>query len=387
MRRKILIVDDTEVSIDVLVDALDGLYEIMVATSGKEAIEIALQTTPDLILLDIIMPEIDGYETCRQLKSNPSTADIPIIFVTAMSDIEDETKGLELGAIDYITKPLSIPIVRARVKNHIELRLAHKCLKSQAKQLEKQNKELIEIGRLREDIENITRHDLKTPLNGIINFPELIKFQGGLNEAQTEYLEHIVACGYKMLNMINLSLDLFKMEKGVYTFTPGSVDILIIINNILNELEKHIKFKKLSISFNVNDSHSYFAIIEGIKSVKDRVEIGKQITFLVKGEHLLCYSMLSNLMQNAIEASPELGRIDIILSTAGDKAIISINNQGAVPADIRERFFNKYVTSGKRKGTGLGAYSAKLIAQTQKGEIKMKTSDEEGTSIIIYLNR
>jgi K+-sensing histidine kinase KdpD len=177
------------------------------------------------------------------------------------------------------------------------------------------------------------------------------------------------------------------MERGVYHFTPEPVDIVIIINNIMKESQQNIKTKHLSISFIVNGSQSYISVMGCILHEKDKPEGYKQATFPVQGETLLCYSMLANLMQNAIEASPEHGQIDVILSDYGDKAMISIHNQGGVPNDIRERFFNKYATSGKRKGTGLGAYSAKLIAQTQNGEIKMRTSDEEGTSIIIYLNR
>lgn len=120
---QVLIVEDSISNIDVLVDALEDRCELSVALSGAEALKAALsENPPDLILLDILMPEMDGYEVCRRLKEDSRTQNIPVIFITALSTEEDETKGLECGAIDYIRKPVSKPIVRARVKNHWELK-------------------------------------------------------------------------------------------------------------------------------------------------------------------------------------------------------------------------------------------------------------------------
>lgn len=121
LKKTILIVDDTPVNIDVLKGILISEYSIRAATNGAMALNIIEKQAPDLILLDVMMPEIDGYEVCRTLKSNPDTAHIPVIFVTAMSEIEDEQTGLELGAVDYLTKPVHSAIVRARVRTHIAL--------------------------------------------------------------------------------------------------------------------------------------------------------------------------------------------------------------------------------------------------------------------------
>lgn len=134
---KILIVDDAPENIDVLGEALKTDYKRSVAINGRKALDIALSNEPpDLILLDIEMPEMDGYEVCKRLKADARTAKIPVIFVTAKQSIADETKGLELGAVDYITKPFSPPIVRARVKTHLELKLARESLENQNKTLE-----------------------------------------------------------------------------------------------------------------------------------------------------------------------------------------------------------------------------------------------------------
>lgn len=130
----ILIVDDTPTNIQVLAVALRADYRVKVATSGKAALAIANHpnSRPDLILLDVMMPEMDGYEVCRRLKQEPATKSIPVIFVTAKSDVTDEEHGLRLGAMDYIVKPFHLAIVRARVQNHINLKIKSDMLESLA---------------------------------------------------------------------------------------------------------------------------------------------------------------------------------------------------------------------------------------------------------------
>nr|WP_227657596.1 two-component system response regulator [Candidatus Magnetaquicoccus inordinatus] len=124
-RPVILVVDDTKTNLDLLVHLLSDLYEISVALDGESALEIAMSDLPDLILLDIMMPKMDGYETCRRLKMRAETRDIPVIFVTARRETSDEAEGFALGAVDYITKPISPPLVKARIKTHLQLKQAH----------------------------------------------------------------------------------------------------------------------------------------------------------------------------------------------------------------------------------------------------------------------
>ena len=133
----VLVVDDTPDNLQLLNAVLKDQYTVKVANGGERALKlVSTWPPPDLILLDIMMPEIDGYEVCRRLKSNPFTVDIPVIFVTAMSECEDEQKGFELGCADYITKPISPPIVLARVRTHIRLKHALESLKDQSRLLE-----------------------------------------------------------------------------------------------------------------------------------------------------------------------------------------------------------------------------------------------------------
>lgn len=141
-RHKILIIDDIPANIQIMHAVLRDDYTVFFATSGRDGIRMAQKELPDLILLDIMMPDMDGYEVCAKIKADPLTRQIPVIFITAMSNVEDEAKGLELGAIDYITKPFSPPIVNARVKNHLELKRHRDILAKLTGELENKNREL-----------------------------------------------------------------------------------------------------------------------------------------------------------------------------------------------------------------------------------------------------
>ncbi len=131
-RAKILIVDDIKANVRLLETHLADHYECGVAFDGEGGLKMAKQMLPDLILLDIILPDIDGYEVCKRLKSDTKTMNIPIVFLTSLNEIKDETRGLELGAVDYLVKPFRLPIIKARIKNHIELKQTRDLLESLA---------------------------------------------------------------------------------------------------------------------------------------------------------------------------------------------------------------------------------------------------------------
>ncbi len=151
-KQVVLVVDDTPINLDIIKGILGKEYTVKVATNGKTALKIVKKQPPDLILLDIMMPEMDGYEVCRQLKNSPENANIPVIFVTAMSEVQDEVKGLGAGAIDYITKPISGPILCARVRTHLALKQAKQEIIQQQKILQEE-RETIEsiVIKMRED--------------------------------------------------------------------------------------------------------------------------------------------------------------------------------------------------------------------------------------------
>ncbi len=159
---KILIVDDMAENIRILNEILKSDYMVIFAMTGKKALDLAISQKPDLILLDVMMPELNGYEVCAELKGNPVTSEIPIIFISAMHEVEDETKGLNLGAVDYIVKPVSPSIVNARVKNHLKLQQTIRDLKAANKKIEEQRDDL---EKTLEQVSYLSRTDMLTGLS------------------------------------------------------------------------------------------------------------------------------------------------------------------------------------------------------------------------------
>ncbi|MGL1930938.1 MAG: two-component system response regulator [Desulfotalea sp.] len=152
--KTILLVDDTPDNISLLNGLLKGKYKTKIATNGEKALKIAFSDSPpDLILLDIMMPEMDGYEVCQRIKADKSVCDIPIIFLTAKAEVEDEAMGLGMGAVDYITKPISAPILKERVKNHLELKTSRDFLKLQNEILEEK---VIKRTQQMEELQDVT---------------------------------------------------------------------------------------------------------------------------------------------------------------------------------------------------------------------------------------
>ncbi len=342
----VMVVDDVESEIDILVETLGEEYEVCVATDGYSALELAPQILPDLILLDVLMPGIDGYEVCRRLKADPDTRAIPIIFVTVLDKEGDEATGLSLGALDYVTKPFSVAIVRARIRNHMAM---------------------IEAARMREEVNRIMHHDMRNALAMVVGFPDLILQAGPLNEKQKQLVEKIRTSGHSLLNMINLGIQLYKMEYGRYEYRPATVDLAALLRGIVLDMEVLENAKNLRLALTITGRPLL---------AEDR--------FTLRCEDLLCYSMLSNLILNAVEAAPPGTTVAIDMQKDTD-ARISIHNQGAVPEEIRNRFFDKYVTAGKVKGSGIGTYSAMLMARAHGGTITMSTSEQEGTTVTVHL--
>ncbi|OON60430.1 hypothetical protein B0920_15700 [Massilia sp. KIM] len=337
----VLIVDDIPTNIEVLAGVLKDDYAIKVAISGKKALEIAEAFHLDLILLDIMMPVMDGYEVCRQLKANPKTAHIPIIFLSARDGTEDVVAGLRLGAVDYVSKPADPTILKARLSAHLMLATAMQDLK-------RQNELLIENARLREDVERMTRHDLKSPIAVALHGSQAL-LNGSLSEAQEEQARMIEEAACNALEMINRTLDIYRMEQGNYQPVLQMFDL----GALLSKVSKQVQLSCAG------------------KDVVIRYEAPQDVMCL--GEPLLCYSLFNNVFKNAVEASPEGGAVRVYIAPGYGNLHVMIDNPGEVPAGMRERFFDKYATADKVGGTGLGTYSIKLMAEVQGGSVSMDT--------------
>lgn len=224
-----------------------------------------------------------------------------------------------------------------------------------------------EMEQMREDVERIVRHDLISPLNPIISLPQILLDDRNLTADQREMIGMIRSAGKRMLEMIRLSLNLYKMEQGTYAFTPQSVDLVATFRDILSDLSERIRTKGVRVRLS-----------------KGSVPTTPGDTYEVLAESVLCYSLFSNLVLNSIEASPRKGVVTIALGQEGAGSV-AIHNLGAVPLEIRSRFFEKYATSGKAHGTGLGTYSARLMVLTMGGSIAMETSDDSGTTVFVTM--
>lgn len=221
------------------------------------------------------------------------------------------------------------------------------------------------LERLEKDVERIVRHDLKSPIMSFIWVPRSLRKEENITEDQARMLHELERSAHRLLKMINLSLDIFKMEEGTYELDPEDLNILRIVQNVMRELQSIMDVRKIESR----------VLVSGAPATDGDF-------VLVRGEELLCHSMLTNLIKNAVEASSAGDAITVECHT-GDRTRVSIHNPEPVPESVRQTFFDKYATSGKRFGTGLGTYSARLIAETLGGTISMESSAESGTTVTV----
>ena len=351
----ILVVDDMPDTIHLITGILKDDYRVKGVKSGEQALRIARSDDPPhLILLDIMMPDMDGIEVFRRLKADARTRDIPIIFLTAKIDAQDVIAGLDLGAVDYVTKPTNPAVLKARIRTHLRL-------SRQRNELREQRAMALENARLREEIERMTRHDIKNPLNALLALAQDLATGDNLLPAQRETVEAMQESARFVLDLIDHSQALYRMESGTYQLEPVDLDLSALLARVV--AETRAAFGSLPI----------------------HVHQAAPVPLRVRGEELLCHTLFSNLIRNAAEASPVGSEVSIEIETESDGVSVHIYNDGAVPEPIRDTFFDKYVTHGKTRGTGIGTYSARLMTETQGGRIAMHTSDEAGTQITVTL--
>ena len=213
----ILVVDDSPDNLSFMHDMLSDTYKVKVASDGEKALRIAgSEAPPDLILLDIMMPGMNGYEVCQQLKADVKTQDIPVIFVTAKSEIDDEKQGLDLGAVDYITKPVSPAIVLARIRNHLELKNLHDHLAALVKQrtweLEQAYNRLNALDAGSRDYLRTISHELRTPANGVLGIAQLALYEIVDEGLRSQYMELFSISRDRLMTSIDAVLQLANLQ-------------------------------------------------------------------------------------------------------------------------------------------------------------------------------
>lgn len=356
---KVLFVDDEQAVLDSLRRGLCRAYTVTTARGPEEGLRTVETDGPFAVVVsDLRMPGMDGVHFLKKVREiSPLTVGI---MLTGHGDLTAAMQAVNEGHIfRFLTKPCPIP----SLSQALDAGLEQYRLVAAEKQLLRVT---LENARLKEDVERIMRHDLKSPLTTIISLPQLLRLADNLTDDQREMLDCIEDAGYTMLSMVNLSTALFKMERGQYALCPKVVDLVPLLRKIL------------SVHADTAEHHGYVLAltIGGRPAAADAA-------FPIRGEELLCYSMLANLVGNAVEASPDGATMSVDLDRQGETARVVIRNRGAVPESVRNCFFEKYATAGKPKGTGLGTYSALLIARAHGGDITMRTDDAWGTEVTV----
>jgi signal transduction histidine kinase len=352
-RKTLLIVEDTPENIDVVRGALGDDYRIKVALNGEKALALSQSSPPDLILLDIMMPDMDGYEVCRRLKEDVNLERIPVIFLTAKTEIEDEARGFALGAVDYITKPISPAIVKARVSTHL-------ALLTQRKQIQDNYTRLLELETLRDNLVHMLVHDMRSPLMGISGFVQLAR--GMLSERQTditEYLDEAVVATNELVDMVSELLDVSRLEQGDMPLEKKTRDVAAVIRDGIQRIGGERELVEVVVPANMPPIRCDGAILSRV---------------------------VTNMVANALKFSPAGTPIVVSAETEGQKLRVAITDRGpGISAADQTRIFEKFGQvelrgEHKKCSSGLGLAFCKLAVEAHEGQIGVESVLNQGST-------
>lgn len=359
---RILLVDDDARVLQSMQALFQGDFQVLTASDGAAALAQCLgEHAPDLLLSDVQMPGMDGLELVSQLRQHPQTAQIPVIFVTGSADEPTRLKGMELGAVDFVDKTADPKTLRAKVRNFLKLIDRHRQLQADFDAMQ-------EASLLREDVEHTTRHDIKGALAGVVGMVHSLADDPDMNPRHASQLRLVERTAQQAIDLVNLSGELYKIETGHFKLNAVPVHLGDILHRIVDVARSTFADKRLTIEVDTD------------------TPVGTELPQAL-GDANLCYSLFQNLVKNACEAAPADTRVSVMLKDENPLRVV-IGNRGVVPAALRERFFDKFATGGKSGGSGIGTYSAMMLARAQAGDIQMHTSDEhDRTDITVTLPR
>ena len=355
---KILIVDDTPANIDILDLFLEKEgYKISIAQSGETALDLADRISPNLILLDVMMPGIDGFETCSRLKSNKKTRDIPIIFITARNEPQDIVKGFSVGGVDYITKPFSQEEVCSRIHLHLKL-------KTLMADLEAKNKKLAELNDIKNKFIGMASHDLRNPISTIHGYSQImLDHEETLAEDdKKEFLQSIHKVSNDMLTLLGDLLNISIIESG--------------------KLE--LRLKKDSLKKVVEERLRMCQVMAERKNIATHQDIAEIGNFSFDANRIS--QVIDNLLSNAIKFSPPGKEIYIQLEQKKGRARFSVRDQGpGISPEDQEKLFKHFQRLKARPTAdetshGLGLAIAKKMVTAHKGEITVKSQPGTGST-------
>ena len=367
-KKSILLVDDDQNFLTILESVLKSEYKTTSTKNGKAALKAVQSEKPDLVILDIAMPQMDGYEVCQRMKADDSTKDIPVIFVTALEEESNETKGFELGAADYINKPFSHSILLARVKTHLDIRAMLEEQKSQTKKVEKLNEALKELDALRRKFLGVAAHDLWNPLLSIRSMSQTMTMSDMDAKGRNRFFEAIYKLSNRMLKVVSDLLDISTIEQSVF-------DILFSKGNVSHVVSKRMEIAEL------------IAKKQGVKLVTELAETPES-TF----DKRRIGQAIDNLISNAIKYS-EPGEVVTVSTRAdGDNLEINISDQGpGLPEDLsamleEKRPEEKYrLAEDDRRSAGFGLYIAMQVVHAHGGQIKVESKAGVSATFTIVL--
>jgi len=347
----ILLVDDTPANLQLLSNILhDKGYNIGIAISGMQALESVNTDPPDLILLDIQMPEMDGFETFKALKLNPNANDIPVMFLTVVADSEKIVEGFELGAVDYITKPFNIPELTSRVATHIEIK--------------RSREKLTELNATKDKLFSIISHDLKSSVGSIFNITDLLleNFDEYEPDKIRQILTSISQSSKTTFELLENLLDWARLQTGKFTQQIEKLDLKTIIYNTLQLYEVIAKNKSITLQNNILSDIS------------------------IQGDSNMTQTVLRNLISNAIKFTDADGMVTVNSLESDLQVEIQVSDSGVgiVPENIPYLFsIEKNIsTPGTRgeRGTGLGLMLCKELIEKQGGKIWVESKLGKGST-------
>lgn len=354
-KARILIVDDQKPNLHILRDLLYDQGEIVLAKNATQGLEKAQKLRPDLILLDVMMPDMDGFETLQELKKLEGLEDIPVMFITGLRDIDNEQKGLMLGALDYIRKPFNPAIVKARVSTHLKLARQNKTLKQLSEQL-------IAADAAKSQFLATMSHEIRTPLTSIIGYAEALR-AGDIEKSETgKAVTSICNNGEHLLELVNDILDMSKIEANQLQIEMIDICLPRWIKNVQDIITQRAKAKKLDF----------------------RVQFNFPLPTQVVSDPTRMQQILLNLLNNAVKFTSK-GSVILDVSCNDDSLIFKVIDSGiGIERDQLEAIFDAFSqaemsTNRKYGGSGLGLNISKHLAQKLGGDIEVQSEKGKGS--------
>jgi signal transduction histidine kinase len=354
----IMVVDDTPANLKLLEGMLQAKgYLVLAFPRGQMALAAAVKSPPDLILLDINMPEMNGFEVCERLKADAALKDIPVIFISALTETEDKVKAFAAGGVDYVSKPFQFEEVNARVETHLRLR--------------RQQLELKALNEMKDHILGVATHDLRSPLGCITGFTELLlnELKPSLTEKQAEFFDIIFTSSKFMHGLINDLLDVSTIESGHLSLRRQPFDITALIMKSVEINRVFATKKNMPIAISCPEE------LPEVYADIDRTE-----------------QVLNNLLTNAMKYAQPGTDISVRLRQENNEVIISVADQGpGIPEKEQHKLFQAFgktsvkPVSEEESSTGLGLLIVKKIVEAHGGRIWFISDPGKGTEFFFSL--